>query len=128
MNGQRVAQTGSVTLGYCGAGISVIFHLTFAADWEASRATGEYRVSTRDRTLDEVGFIHCGFEDQVGRVAKAIFAGTSGLVLLIIDEARVRSEIRHENLGGGDEVFPHIYGPLNLDAVVEVKSYETEPS
>ena len=106
----------------------MIFHLTFAADWEAGRAAGEYRLSTRGRTLDEGGFIHCGFEDQVGRVAKAIFAGTSGLVLLTIDEGRVSAEIRHENLDGGDEVFPHIYGPLNLDAVVKVKSYETESS
>jgi uncharacterized protein (DUF952 family) len=40
----------------------------------------------------------------------------------------VSAEIRHENLDAGDEVFPHIYGPLNLDAVVKVKSYETESS
>ena len=49
----------------------MIFHLTFAADWEAGRAAGEYRLPTRDRTLDEVGFTHCSFENQVDRVAEA---------------------------------------------------------
>jgi uncharacterized protein (DUF952 family) len=106
----------------------VIFHLTFAADWDASRTAGEYRLSTRGRTLEEVGFIHCGFEDQVDRVASALFAGKSGLVLLTIDPVLVHAEIRHENLDGGDELFPHIYGPLNLDAVIAVKRYEPPPS
>jgi uncharacterized protein (DUF952 family) len=106
----------------------VIFHLTFAADWDASRTAGEYRLSTRGRTLEEVGFMHCGFEDQVDRVASALFAGTSGLVLLTIDPALVHAEIRHENLDGCDELFPHIYGPLNLDAVVAVKRCEPPPS
>ena len=82
MIGPRVAQSGSVTITYCCPGISVIFHLTFAADWEAGRAAGEYRLSTRERTL---------------------------------------AEIRHENLDDDDELLPHIHGPLNLDAVVEVK-------
>jgi len=106
----------------------VIFHLTFTADWEAGVAAGEYRLSTRGRSLDEVGFIHCSFENQVNRVATSLFAGTSELVLLTIDPARGRAEIRHENLDGGDELFPHIYGPLNLDAVVEVKRYEPKSS
>ena len=106
----------------------MIFHLTFAADWEASRAAGEYRQSTRGWTLDEVGYIHCSLENQVDRVATALFAGTSGVVLLTIDPARVRAEIRQENLNGGDELFPHVYGPLNLDAVVEVKQYEPKSS
>ena len=102
----------------------VIYHLTFAPDWEAGKAAGEYRLSTRDRTLDEVGFIHCGFEDQVDRVAQALFAEASGVVVLTINPALVRAEIRYENLDGGEEMFPHIYGPLNLDAVVAVDRYD----
>ena len=104
--------------------VAVIYHLTFAADWEAGRVAGEYRLSTRGRVLDEVGFIHCGSEDQVDRVAKGLFAGASGMVLLTIDPAPVRAEIRYENLDGGNEAFPHIYGPLNLDAVVAVERYD----
>lgn len=78
-------------------------------------------------TLDEVGFIHCSFADQVDGVARAVFAGADGLVLITIDPSLVKAEVRYENLEGGSELFPHIYGPLNVDAVVEVRAYESQP-
>ncbi len=51
-------------------------------------------------------------------VLNARFQGTSHIVLLEIDPAKVKAEIRYENLEGGQELFPHLYGPLNREAVV----------
>ena len=105
----------------------MIYHLTFASDWESSQSAGQYRMSSRGMTLDEVGFIHCSFADQVDGVARAVFAGADGLVLVTIDPSLVKAEVQYENLEGGSELFPHIYGPLNVDAVVEVRAYESQP-
>ena len=112
-----------------------LYHMTPGAEWAAAQALGEYRLSTRGKTLAEEGFIHCSHAHQVVRVADAIYRGTRGLVLLVIDPAAVRAEIREEALGRvgrvrgaagwpAGERFPHIYGPLNADAVVDVLPFE----
>ena len=78
-------------------------------------------MSTIGRSLDDVGFIHCSFAQQVRGVADAYYRDRSDVVLLSIDPSRVRAEIREETPPGSDELFPHIYGPLNLDAVEAVE-------
>ena len=85
-------------------------------------------MSTRGRTLEEVGFIHCSQRSQVEPVANAVYQGAEDLVLLSIDPDRVRSEIRYEHVDGWDEPFPHIYGPLNTDAVVDVSPFSPGPA
>ena len=93
----------------------VIKHLAVAAEWEEAVAGGgPYRRSTLGRSLDEVGFIHCSFDEQVAATASLIYAGRDDVVVLTIDEARLGCEVRVE------DGFPHIYGPLRLEAVVEV--------
>jgi len=101
----------------------MIFHLAQVADWEAARVTGDYRVSTRDRTLAEEGFIHASRDDQVLDVANAFYADAGPLLLLTIDPDRLSSPVRDEEVAPG-MVFPHIYGPLNLDAVVSAVPLE----
>jgi uncharacterized protein (DUF952 family) len=101
-----------------------IFHVTRADDWRAAQASGTYRYSTRDRTLEEEGFIHCSYAHQVRHVVTTYFRDVDGLLVLVIDPQRVNSEIRVES-AGGEEHFPHIYGPLNLDAVIETREVET---
>jgi uncharacterized protein (DUF952 family) len=98
----------------------MIFHITSRAQWEAAQARGAYRGDT----LDAEGFIHSSTREQVLRVADARFRGRRGLVLLCIDPALVRAEIRYEPSGG--ERFPHLYGPLNLEAVVRVVPFEPQ--
>ncbi len=92
-----------------------IFHIATASAWQA--AADAYRGDS----LASEGFIHCSFADQVLRVADARFAGRSDLLLLAIDPERVAAEIRCENLEGGDEPFPHVYGPLERGAVTDVE-------
>jgi RimJ/RimL family protein N-acetyltransferase/uncharacterized protein (DUF952 family) len=102
-----------------------IYHITRRSDWQAAAREGSYKLSTRDRTLQDVGFIHCSYAHQVAGVANAIYRGEHDLVLLVIDASRVEAPLKTEAVtpGGGGDAFPHIYGPLNLDAVVELRPY-----
>ena len=102
--------------------MAVIFHITSREAWERAKAEGSYR----PEGFAAEGFIHCSTRDQVVRVADARFRGRRGLVLLCIDPERVAAEIVYENLEGGRELFPHIYGELNADAVVEVLEFEPD--
>ncbi len=61
-------------------------------------------------------------------MANRHYPGQSGLVLLYIDTEKVKAEIVYENLYGGQELFPHIYGELNVDAVTRVDDFEPEPN
>lgn len=100
--------------------MAIIFHITHPADWELARQQGQY---TSDSLAGE-GFIHCSKPDQIIDTANRYYAGQKGLLLLAIAPARVVPEIRFENLIGGKELFPHVYGPLNLDAVTAVLPFE----
>ena len=100
----------------------IFYHLALAADWESARAAGEYRVSTRGKTLDEVGFLHGSFADQVLPVAEAFYADLDvPPVLLEIDSDRLADEVRVEEVPGAAKPFPHLYGPLPVDAVTAVR-------
>ena len=99
--------------------MSVIYHIATRADWAAAKAAGAY---TADSLASE-GFIHCSTAGQVIATANRIFRGQRDLVLLDIDSARVEPEIRYENLEGGVQLFPHIYGALSVDAVVAVHDF-----
>ena len=103
-----------------------IYHIAYVADWDQALVDGEYRISTKGRTLDEQGFIHAGDAPQVARVANMFYADDddSGLVVLVIDTDRLRSEVRYDEVPGWDAPLPHIYGPINVDAVVEVLPLE----
>jgi uncharacterized protein (DUF952 family) len=107
--------------------VASIFHITRSEDWARALSTGEYRVSTLGKSLDDVGFIHCSQAEQVERVANAAFVGVDDLVVLVIDPERVAAPITYENLEGGTELFPHVYGPIGPDAVDEVLPLEAGP-
>jgi uncharacterized protein (DUF952 family)/SAM-dependent methyltransferase len=98
----------------------VILHIAERAAWQRALDDGAYRGDT----LDSEGFIHCSYPHQVVRVADAMFAGRAGLILLVIDAGRLASEVRDEAFEAGGETFPHIYGPLNLEAVTEALPFE----
>ena len=96
-----------------------ILHIALPDEWSAARATGEYRMSTRGRTLDEVGFIHCSYPRQVVRVANLAYSDITELVLLHVDPDLLDSEVRVEPAAENSaEHFPHVYGPISVAAVV----------
>jgi uncharacterized protein (DUF952 family) len=92
-----------------------VFHIALAAEWAA--ATDAYRPGR----FEEDGFIHCSTASQVMRVARERFRGRTDLVLLRIDPELVDREVRFENLEDGEELFPHIYGELDLSAVTGIE-------
>jgi uncharacterized protein (DUF952 family) len=104
--------------------MATILHITTRADWDAACAAGSYRPPS----LDHEGFIHCSTPEQAVASANKYFHGRTDLILLCIDEDRVAAEVRYEPpapIGGvpdprAGELFPHVYGPLELDTVVRV--------
>ena len=100
----------------------MIFHLTTPDAWAAAQRAAQYTVSTLGRSLEDEGFIHCSTAAQWPGVRDRFFHGVVDVVLLHVDEARLTAELRYEQVPGLAEPFPHLYGPLNLDAVVHVST------
>jgi uncharacterized protein (DUF952 family) len=102
-------------------GSDLIYHVTFASDWRSAQSEGEYTLSTRGARLEDEGYIHASFAHQVERVGTYVFGDApEPVVVLVIDPGLLDCPVRVENLEGGTEGFPHIYGPLPTAAVVDV--------
>ncbi|GAA2065703.1 DUF952 domain-containing protein [Streptomyces albiaxialis] len=104
-----------------------LLHLTERALWEEAREAGTYEMSTKGRTLDEVGFIHSSLRHQLPRVARVLYGDEpdpSRLVVLVIDSNRLTVPVRYEPpVPGSEDLYPHIYGPLPVGAVVGVEDW-----
>jgi len=96
--------------------VGLIYHIARAVDWEQARKVGEYTMSTKGVTLAQQGYIHAGTTEQVAPVA-AFYVDEPDLVLLVINEDKVKPPIRYDHVPDSELPFPHIYGPLNVDAV-----------
>ena len=94
----------------------LIYHVTSRSDWEKALTTGEYI----HPSLAAEGFIHCSQEQQVQGVLERYFSGQQGLVRLTIDTDKLKARYVFEWSPSTHDSFPHIYGPLNLDAVVAI--------
>ena len=98
-----------------------IFHLALASDWAEAVRTGRYAISTRGRTLEQEGFIHCSRESQVAGVRAAFYGDVrEPVVVLTVDTDLLTSPWRFDEVPGADESFPHVYGPLDIAAVTAV--------
>lgn len=102
-----------------------IYHITTQKAWDQACSEGAYRADS----LDSQGFIHCSSRDQALRVGNAFYKELPNLVLLHIDPTRLSTELRYDPPDhppgkppptGEEERFPHLYGALNLEAVVTV--------
>ena len=69
-------------------------------------------------SLAEEGYIHCSFAEQVAATAGRFYGDVAEVVLLQIDPDRLTSPVVVEDLVGSGEPFPHVYGPIDLAAVV----------
>ena len=108
--------------------IKMILHITTRQEWEKALMEGEYAASS----LKSEGFIHCSTIKQAVDTANIFFKGNIGLVLLCIDESKLLSETKYESPTGGGQhdphvgnLFPHIYGPINIPAVIKVIDFPT---
>ena len=92
----------------------MLYHIVSRAEFDAARGPGVYVPAAFDRE----GFVHCSYLPQLVATANRIFAGRRDLIVLEIDPARLTSRIVDENLVGGAELYPHVYGAIPLEAVV----------
>lgn len=91
-----------------------LLHLTHWDDWAVARARGDYRVPS----LEQEGYIHCSVTRQILRVANTFYSGHTNLLLLVLAPELLSAPIQWEpGADKPDDLFPHIYGPINLDAV-----------
>ena len=108
----------------------MIFHITSKSEWNAAQKNGEYHATS----LGTEGFIHCSTDKQVVHVANAFYRGRNDLVLLMIDESKLTSELKWEPPAGvpapgisESDKFPHIFGAINLNAVASVLDFTPDP-
>ncbi len=99
--------------------MTIILHITQREEWEKAKLAGFYRADS----LNSEGFIHCSTRTQVIKVANFRFRNERDLVLLCIDSEKVEADIRYE---GVEDLFPHVYGALNVDAVLKVVEFVCE--
>ena len=93
--------------------MEIIYHLTSREAWAAAQPTGEYEAPS----LAEEGFIHCSADEaQMLRVAERLYPAATGLQVLDVDTTKLQAEPSRSG-----ELYPHIYGRINLDAVVHVR-------
>jgi uncharacterized protein (DUF952 family) len=100
--------------------MTLILHIATLKDWEKARALGIYK----NESLQKQGFIHCSYPSQLERLANSSYQGQNALVLLCIESNRVHADVHEE--GQGDESYPHIFGPLNLDSVSKVLDFKPD--
>ncbi|MFZ9387201.1 MAG: DUF952 domain-containing protein [Chitinophagaceae bacterium] len=94
----------------------VIYHVTTAAAWEEALKTGQYL----HPSLKDEGFIHCSQEDQVAGVLERYFSGQKNLVKLVIETDKLTSKYIFDWSPSTQDTYPHVYGPINADAVIDV--------
>ena len=102
-----------------------LIHLCFADEWRAAQACGEHR----PKSLEVSGFVHLSTPEQVHLPANRLYVGRTDLVLLRIDPARLTAPVRWEPGVATDPdamVFPHLYGALPVDAVINVTFYRPD--
>ena len=97
--------------------MTVIHHITTSDAWAAAQSVGEYEAPS----LSDEGFIHCSEDEaQTLRVVRRLYSGATGLIVLDVDVIRLKAEVKREPSRSG-ETYPHIYGKINLDAVVRIR-------
>jgi uncharacterized protein (DUF952 family) len=96
----------------------IIFRISEPEQWQQAKENGFYT----DESLNNEGFIHMSERHQVIKVANYLYKAQKDLVLLAVDTDKLTSEVRYQQLGT-DEPFPHVYGVINVDAVVGVLEF-----
>jgi uncharacterized protein (DUF952 family) len=93
-----------------------IYHITTKVEWQKAQQQGFYEASS----LHIEGFIHCSKAEQVAGVLERYYRGKTDLVTIVIDTSKLSNKLVYELAPSVNQEFPHIYGAINLDAVMEV--------
>lgn len=101
----------------------MLWHITTGEAWRRAITVGHLLADS----LESEGFIHCSALHQVIGTANLLFGSTSGLVLVGIDAGRLDVAVAWEDLYGSGQEFPHVYGPVPVEAVVKVLDFPCGP-
>jgi uncharacterized protein (DUF952 family) len=101
-----------------------ILHIATKTEWQRAQRLGSYEPPS----LATQGFIHCSTPAQAVQTANSFFRGQTDLVLLRIDTSRLQAEVKFEPAAHAlsrkqADLYPHLYGPLNIDAVTQVFAF-----
>jgi len=99
-----------------------IYHITTEQEWQNANQQNQYKAES----LKTEGFVHCSDANQVVRVANHFFKGVQELILLHIETEKLNARLVYENLEGGKELFPHVYGPIELTAIARVSPFKPD--
>lgn len=113
--------------------MTTLWHLAGSADWQAAQVAGSYERSTRGASLEEVGFVHCSYPEQLPSVVSTLYSDTIGeFVVLELDRQRLEqagSPVRDEPANPGDPtspLYPHVYGPIPVSAFTRALSAQVD--
>jgi len=96
--------------------MSTIFHITTKAEWDAAKRKGFYDTLS----LKDEGFIHCSEDRQISGVLQRYFQNKKDLVKLVVKTEKLKSPFFFDWSTSVEDTFPHVYGPINLEAVEEI--------
>jgi len=97
--------------------MAVIYHVTTIQEWHAAKEKGFYTAPS----FEAEGFIHCSEAQQVQGVLERYYHGKTNLLKLEIDTDKLKSKLQYDLAPSVNEEFPHVYGPINLDAVIDTE-------
>lgn len=86
-------------------------------EWNAAKEKGFYTAPS----LETEGFIHCSEAQQVQGVLERYYQGKTNLLKLVIETDKLESKLQYDLAPSINEEFPHVYGPINLDAVISTE-------
>jgi uncharacterized protein (DUF952 family) len=98
--------------------VEIIYHITTQQEWNNALQNGFYEAPS----LYTEGFIHCSTVNQVQSVVERYYKGINDLVKLVIDTHKLTSIIKYELAPSVNEEFPHVFGIININSVIEVQA------
>lgn len=93
-----------------------IYHISLPENWEKFKGKPSYQADS----LATEGFIHCSYEQQLPAVLKRYYSGAERVMILKLDTAKLLSKLVEEP-STNNEIYPHIYGRINQNAIVDVE-------
>ncbi len=98
-----------------------IYHIVLPEVWKEFDGDEFYEAAS----LVTEGFIHCSFENQLDGVLERYYPGVEKVLILEINPEKLTSKVAHEP-STNNEIYPHIYGKINREAIIGIKARELE--